>query len=43
MGPDLGPNCLHLGYQQTTKVCASQERVNCEVAIFLGLCDHFTP
>ena len=24
---DLGPNCAHLGYQQTRKVAASKERV----------------
>ena len=24
---ELGPNCLHLGYQQTTKVTTSEERV----------------
>ena len=27
VGPDLGPNCLCNGYQQTTKVAAIKERV----------------
>ena len=26
-GPDLGPNCLHLGYQQMTKVTASKDAI----------------
>ena len=30
VGPNLGPNCLHLGYQQTTKVATSGERVMSE-------------
>ena len=25
VSPDLGPNCLHLGYQQMTKVAARKE------------------
>ena len=28
VGPDLGPNCLKKGYQQTTKVATRGERVN---------------
>ena len=36
--PDLGPNCLHLGYQQMTKVAdtCSKERVKCK-RLGLGL------
>ena len=27
-GPNLGPNCLQYGYQQTIKVAASKECIN---------------